>query len=398
MCILSRSMAIASATATSPSSPPSAPPVPPLPPAPPIAPGFILATTVAALRSVLAGAAPGSTLSVALPPGATFLIGGDPIVLDNVALHLTSSGPGAVLDGAHRSRCIEVRNSAQVHLTEISLRNGRAVDAPGGCALVNGSGSELTLDGGGVVDCEALWDAFVPDRVTIHGGPYGKFAEAGGGGVAAIHGARFAADSTRFERCHADIYGGGVLAYDGADVVLHGSEMHECTAAMGGGVASFLVGTQALVRDTTIVGSSHPRSVGAGLSRQCGGVGVAYGAEADVVDSIVAGMNHSSFFGGGAFCSHAGAGNPTYKAPLTVTRTTVRDSGAGALIIIGLTIGIPPFRRIGALQRLSLAAVRFLRHKPNFRMLCLVLLPVVASFASTPNLPLSCVGVTETGV
>ena len=336
MCILSLSMAIASATATSPSSPPSAPPVPPLPPAPPIAPGFILATTVAALRSVIAGAAPGSTLSVALPPGATFLIGGDPIVLDNVALHLTSSGRGAVLDGAHRSRCIEVRNSAQVHLTEISLRNGRAVDAPGGCALVNGSGSELTLDGGGVVDCEALWDAFVPDRVTIHGGPYGKFAEAGGGGVAAIHGARFAADSTRFERCHADIYGGGVLAYDGADVVLHGSEMHECTAAMGGGVASFLVGTQALVRDTTIVGSSHPRSVGAGLSRQCGGVGVAYGAEADVVDSIVAGMNHSSFFGGGAFCSHAGAGNPTYKAPLTVTRTTVRDSGAGALIIIGL--------------------------------------------------------------
>ena len=62
----------------------------------------------------------------------------------------------------------------------------------------------------------------------------------------------------------------------------------------------------------------------------------AYGAEADVVDSIVAGMNHSSFFGGGAFCSHAGAGSPTYKAPLTVTRTTVRDSGAGALIIIGL--------------------------------------------------------------
>ena len=53
---------------------------------------------------------------------------------------------------------------------------------------------------------------------------------------------------------------------------------------MGGGVASFLVGTQALVRDTTIVGSSHPRSVGAGLSRQCGGVSVAYGAEADVVD------------------------------------------------------------------------------------------------------------------
>lgn len=193
MCILSLSMAIASATATSPSSPPSAPPVPPLPPGPPIAPGFILATTVAALRSVIAGAAPGSTLSVALPPGATFLIGGDPIVLDNVALHLTSSGPGAVLDGAHLSRCIEVRNSAQVHLTEISLRNGRAVDAPGGCALVNGSGSELTLDGGGVVDCEALWDAFVPDRVTIHGGPYGKFAEAGGGGVAAIHGARFAA-------------------------------------------------------------------------------------------------------------------------------------------------------------------------------------------------------------
>ena len=100
-----------------------------------------------------------------------------------------------MLDGAHLSRCIEVRNSAQVHLTEISLRNGRAVDAPGGCALVNGSGSELTLDGGGVVDCEALWDAFVPDRVTIHGGPYGKFAEAGGGGVAVGAGAVSAVSS-----------------------------------------------------------------------------------------------------------------------------------------------------------------------------------------------------------
>ena len=69
---------------------------------------------------------------------------------------------------------------------------------------------------------------------------------------------------------------------------------------------------------------------------QARGDGAKKHAEADVVDSLVAGMNHSSFFGGGAFCSHAGAGTPTYKAPLTVTRTTVRDCGAGALIIFGL--------------------------------------------------------------
>ena len=121
------------------------------------------------------------------PPGATFLIGGDPIVLDNVALHLTSSGRAlcsTARTARAASRCATQRRcTSQRSASATTGRSTRLAAARWSAGRLG-----LTLDGGGVVDCEALWDAFVPDRVTI-GGPYGKFAEAGGGGVAAIHGA-----------------------------------------------------------------------------------------------------------------------------------------------------------------------------------------------------------------
>ena len=51
-----------------------------------------------------------------------------------------------------------------------------------------GSNSTLTLANGALVECRALLEQFVPTRLTVHGGPYGEFDAASGGGVAAVHG------------------------------------------------------------------------------------------------------------------------------------------------------------------------------------------------------------------
>ena len=284
---------------------------------PPVAPGMTIVATLAGLLATLASAAHGSTLLVAVPPGAVFKLTGTPIVVDGVNLRLTSTGAGAVLDAQHLSRCIEVQNEGVAQLENFHLRNGRVIDRPGGCALVNGSQSTLTLEGGSLVSCESLMDQFVPPRVSLHGGPYGEVWEASGGGVAVGYGARVAIQSALFEDCGSSLYGGGVFAYQGADVVVRGTDFKQCNAAFGGGVASFSAGTQVLVAGCSIIGSDVLWNVGARIPmRQGGGLAVSYLGSADVVDSLIA--NHTLLDGGGAFIFVGGE-------KLTLTGTTVRD-------------------------------------------------------------------------
>ena len=284
---------------------------------PPVAPGMTIVATLAGLLATLASAAHGSTLLVAVPPGAVFKLTGTPIVVDGVNLRLTSTGAGAVLDAQHLSRCIEVQNEGVAQLENFHLRNGRVIDRPGGCALVNGSQSTLTLEGGSLVSCESLMDQFVPPRVSLHGGPYGEVWEASGGGVAVGYGARVAIQSALFEDCGSSLYGGGVFAYQGADVVVRGTDFKQCNAAFGGGVASFSAGTQVLVAGCSIIGSDVLWSVGARIPmRQGGGLAVSYLGSADIVDSLIA--NHTLLDGGGAFIFVGGK-------KLTLSGTTVRD-------------------------------------------------------------------------
>jgi hypothetical protein len=296
---------------------------------PPVAPGMTIVATLAGLLATLASAVHGSTLLVAMPPGAVFKLTGTPIIVDGINLRLTSTGAGAVLDAQHLSRCIEVQNEGLAQLENLHLRNGRVIDQPGGCALVNGSQSTLTLEGGSLVSCESLMDQFVPPRVSLHGGPYGEVWEASGGGVAAGYGARFEAQSALFEDCHAHLYGGGVFAYRGADVVVRDTDFKHCNAAFGGGVASFSAGTQVLVVGCSIIGSDQLWSIGAGIPmRQGGGLAVSYAGSADVFDSLVA--NHTLIDGGGAFVVNGGE-------KLTLTGTTVRDCVAGLFMSGGFT-------------------------------------------------------------
>ena len=303
--------------------PPRSPPVPPLPPTPPLFPDQTLITTPSALRAALAGAAPGSSVVLFVPPGAVFVLSSSPLVVDGVNLTLASAGAGATLDAQLASRCLEVRNNGSATLEHIHLRNGRVVDQPGGCALVTGPGSMLTLAHATMLACETILDQFQPPRVTIHGGPYGEFTQASGGGVAALDGARLDVTASNFEDCRADVYGGGVFAYGGATADLRDSHFNRCTAALGGGVAALTAETRVLVDRCTIVGRDSVWSVGAGLSRQCGAIGVTYDAQVDVVDSLIANQTHIN--GGGGFCLLSGGSS---RGRLALTGTTVRDCTA----------------------------------------------------------------------
>ena len=309
--------------------PPFLPPAPPLPPTPPLAPNALHVSTAAALRVALASAASGSTITLFVPPGATLALSGIPIVVDAVHLVLTSAGVGATLDAHFRSRCIEVKNGGSATLDYIRLRRGRVVDQAGGCALVTGSNSTLTLANGALVECRALLEQFVPTRLTVHGGPYGEFDAASGGGVAAVDGSHLAIRHSDLSNCHADVYGGAVLAYGGANATVVGSSLHRNTASYGSAIASLGSGTYALIDGCNILGRDTVWSVGAGLSRQCGAAAVAYDAEAAVVDSLIA--NHTQLHGGAAFC----AGAP--RSGLTLTGTTVRDThGTFAVLFMGM--------------------------------------------------------------
>ena len=139
-----------------PPAPPADPPRPLQPPSPPNFPGFdgyAWAHDTTDLRAKVEGATLASNVSIFLPEGKTFTLGGAPLVVDGFALVLASLGHGATIDGAHQSRLFVVHNGGSLVIENLRCVNGRA--SRGGGAIVTDN-SVMSMIDARVSNCTAV--------------------------------------------------------------------------------------------------------------------------------------------------------------------------------------------------------------------------------------------------
>jgi hypothetical protein len=71
----------------------------------------------------------GRAVSLGMPPGTTFLLGGSPVVVSG--FNLTLSGEGATIDGEGLSLVFEVLHGARLELLSITIQHGNGSLAGG---------------------------------------------------------------------------------------------------------------------------------------------------------------------------------------------------------------------------------------------------------------------------
>ena len=190
------------ASTTLPPQSPSPPRPPPIAPAPPLAPGTVVVETADELRVALANAV--ATLRVFIAPGSVIALGGKPLVVSAINVTISSSRDGAVIDGQGLSRVFHVKARGALALESIHLAHGLVTDDAGGCALVEGEGSVMSISYSSVTNCTARADARREDFKGPEPLLPSLLSVAAGGGIACMSQSVLRANGVTFLRCAAD--------------------------------------------------------------------------------------------------------------------------------------------------------------------------------------------------
>eukprot|EP00966_Prymnesium_polylepis_P238216 5509228-Prymnesium_polylepis.1 len=132
-------------------------------------------------------------------------------------VHLTSEGSGAVLSSANATRLFQVSNGAELQLSNVHLRDGRAlaadrIDQQDGGALTVATGSTVVLTHSTIANCSAYR----------------------GGGVHVDGGSSLVLRSSAILQCASLGTGGGIYATGGSAVYLSdGAVMQDCHSGTG---------------------------------------------------------------------------------------------------------------------------------------------------------------------
>jgi hypothetical protein len=78
------------------------------------------------VRQAISATVTGGLVELNAPPGTRITLDGNEISITNTRLSITSSGEGAVIDGAGRSRLFTLLAGASLELIGVNCKNGWA--------------------------------------------------------------------------------------------------------------------------------------------------------------------------------------------------------------------------------------------------------------------------------
>ena len=297
-----------------PTSPPVLPaPWPPSPPPlPPIVPGrsgFTTVSTEGQLRSAIQAAPSRSNLSLYLPPSRVFLLGGVPISVGPINLHLVSDGEGSTLDAESLSRAIQVASGGRVQMWSLTLANG-AAPAVGGTMLVSAG---VRID---MMSCRIV----------------NSTTRAYGGAIAIITGGRMMLLGSSIVNASAQ-QGGGALFITGGSVTVAGGSSIAASSAQGSGGAMYIEGGSVIVDGgSSLVGSTAKRSGGL-MRMERGSVMVAGGSA--IISSTSLEVDGGAMDIAGGFVTLTGRSTIIGSSALKRDGGAITINGGGGLTVTG---------------------------------------------------------------
>lgn len=232
-------------------------------------------------------------VEIRLPEGRYVLDSGGQLFLDRA---VTVEGVGAertIIDGAGRTRILEVGEKGEVELSELTLEHGAARGDDGGCLLNSG---RLELESVVLRSCVAKTDPLVAD------GNGGAFANRGEAELVSV----------RVIGSSADGDGGGISNAKGASLTLRESELRQNVAQTGEGGALWNAG-RARIELSTI--AANRAEHGAGIENAGGTVSLAASTVAE---------NRAASNGGGLRSS-----GELRAVNATISDNRARGSGGG---------------------------------------------------------------------
>ena len=317
---------------------PTSPPALPAPPSPPPLPslyparsGFTTVVTEGQLRSAIQAAPPLSNVSLYLPPSSVFLLGGDPIIVGPINLHLASDGEGSTLDAESLSRVIQVQRGGRVQMWSLTLANGESHAIGGTMHVTDG----VRID---MISCRVVKSATqgYGGAIAITGGRMmllgssivNSSAQQGGGAIFITRGSVTVANGSLVAASSAQGSGGTIYLEGGSVVVDGGSSLVDSTAKRSGGLvrvergSMIVTGGSAIIRSTSLGADGGAMDIASGFVMLTGG------------SSII----ESSANYGGAIAI-GGGGGLTVTGGSSIVNSSAETNG-GALLVRGGSVTI----------------------------------------------------------